>query len=559
MSLVKAHFERHRLHASQDWMRACIEWCIAETPNLNKIRLVESVRSQWLDTDIRTEGVQSGPQLLKSDLDAKALTSTPIDDTLVLQVLKAVDISKPAYAQLETLEKTTENLANLEVNSERTQVKSWAPPPTARTLKMTLTDGFRTVDALEFQPCPDLPDPVPCGLKLALKGPIAVRRGLLLLRPGNLKVLGGLVEDLEAEGGLKSALKERLEGGGGEGHPPGGGGNGLPTQKYKRPPNADSLIKYKKAAPKAVKKEVGRKTMKTAAAAKKENNPFSDGDDDDEDLFKGISDRDLGLASTVAAPKVDLGDLDDDDMFNDIEMPDDLPSTISTFKGHQNSKTKKLKAEPSTTHDSKKAKNPAATEEQHNREPYKKAKRALNHKQEQQQPWKEEDAAFAEDTEPQKRPRRSFDARAVAGRPYQYLSTLLDNGDLSSQGPLTIKGCIVTLAGKLTAESSTSRSTKGSSSKQWSLTVVVTDGSATLKVRLAPTLLNNWFEATPAQFAAMEQGQKAVVKANMKNLSDKLLNMNGLFKLDPRTNELTEVISLNRGHAQQLKVRNAKL
>ena len=49
-------------------------------------------------------------------------------------------------------------------------MKTWAPPPPSRCLKMVLTDGFTTVDALEFEPCPsELPEPVATGTKITLR------------------------------------------------------------------------------------------------------------------------------------------------------------------------------------------------------------------------------------------------------------------------------------------------------------------------------------------------------------------------------------------------------
>ena len=61
----------------------------------------------------------------------------------------------------------------------------------------------------------------------------------------------------------------------------------------------------------------------------------------------------------------------------------------------------------------------------------------------------------------------------------------------------------------------------------------------------------------------MDQAQKATMKAKMsKVISEKMQTMNALMKLKVKHQQgvvvVTETIDLNRGHAQQLKVRNSK-
>ena len=73
-----------------------------ESANLNRLRLVEGVRKQWLDTDIRKADVQKEPRLQAGHLaKGKLKALSPLQGTFVFQVLTAVDISKPAYNQLE--------------------------------------------------------------------------------------------------------------------------------------------------------------------------------------------------------------------------------------------------------------------------------------------------------------------------------------------------------------------------------------------------------------------------------------------------------------------------
>ena len=57
---VESHFGRQSLCASSEWIAACKEWCQSQqtaTPQSTK-GLVEACQEQWLDTDIRGDGVQ---------------------------------------------------------------------------------------------------------------------------------------------------------------------------------------------------------------------------------------------------------------------------------------------------------------------------------------------------------------------------------------------------------------------------------------------------------------------------------------------------------------------
>ncbi|WIA19855.1 hypothetical protein OEZ85_005758 [Tetradesmus obliquus] len=70
-------------------------------------------------------------------------------------------------------------------------------PAHNRCLKLHLTDGVQQLVAVEYRHCPALGLLMPAGIKLLLVNP-AVRRGVLLLQPENVVLLGGVVERLEA-------------------------------------------------------------------------------------------------------------------------------------------------------------------------------------------------------------------------------------------------------------------------------------------------------------------------------------------------------------------------
>ena len=51
-----------------------------------------------------------------------------------------------------------------------------------------LTDGFQTVQAMEHEKQPGLPDAITPGCKVELRGPLVCRRGIVLLRTNCLRL-----------------------------------------------------------------------------------------------------------------------------------------------------------------------------------------------------------------------------------------------------------------------------------------------------------------------------------------------------------------------------------
>ncbi|XP_020974877.1 recQ-mediated genome instability protein 1 [Arachis ipaensis] len=72
-----------------------------------------------------------------------------------------------------------------------------APPGLKRCLKLSMTDGVQRVFAMEYRPILSLDVCASSGLKVAISN-VHVRRGLLMLVPETIEILGGLVEQLDA-------------------------------------------------------------------------------------------------------------------------------------------------------------------------------------------------------------------------------------------------------------------------------------------------------------------------------------------------------------------------
>ena len=93
----------------------------------------------------------------------------------------------------------------------------------------------------------------------------------------------------------------------------------------------------------------------------------------------------------------------------------------------------------------------------------------------------------------------------------------------------------------------------------WHLSILVTDGSDTIKASLSPQILQNWLSVTPTVYMSMADDGKARIKQKMQTISEKLMTLNAImkvtFKGESNDPEIIDITDINRGHAQQLKIR----
>uniref|UniRef100_A0A8D0L2Q3 RecQ-mediated genome instability protein 1 n=1 Tax=Sphenodon punctatus TaxID=8508 RepID=A0A8D0L2Q3_SPHPU len=182
------------------WLGACIDWILQENfgGNLTEAHIKEQVFEQWLLTDLRD---------LEYTVLPNCIFSTPkgeLNGFYSIQIDSLVDVSQPAYSQLQKIRGT--NTVNEEVTAN-TQVyqKPWEAKPT-RMLMLQLTDGIHQIQGMEYQPVPVLHSNLPPGTKMLIQGTITYRLGFLLLKPENVKLLGGEVDALLEEYAQKRVL-----------------------------------------------------------------------------------------------------------------------------------------------------------------------------------------------------------------------------------------------------------------------------------------------------------------------------------------------------------------
>ncbi|XP_077903536.1 recQ-mediated genome instability protein 1 isoform X2 [Ictidomys tridecemlineatus] len=175
------------------WLEACINWIQEESNNVNlsQAQINKQVFEQWLLTDLRD---LEHPLLPDGILE---LPKGELNGFYALQIISLVDVSQPAYSQIQKLrgKNTTNDLVTAE-----TQVtpKPWEAK-SSRMLMLQLTDGIIQLQGMEYQSVPALHSDLPPGTKILIYGNISFRLGVLLLKPENVKVLGGEVDALLEE------------------------------------------------------------------------------------------------------------------------------------------------------------------------------------------------------------------------------------------------------------------------------------------------------------------------------------------------------------------------
>lgn len=175
------------------WLEACINWIQEENNNVNlsQAQINKQVFEQWLLTDLRD---------LEHPLLPDGILEVPkgeLNGFFALQINSLVDVSQPAYSQIQKL-RGKHNMNDLITAETQVTPKPWEAKP-SRMLMLQLTDGIVQMQGMEYQPIPALHSLLPPGTKILIYGNISFRLGVLLLKPENVKVLGGEVDALLEE------------------------------------------------------------------------------------------------------------------------------------------------------------------------------------------------------------------------------------------------------------------------------------------------------------------------------------------------------------------------
>nr|XP_060618102.1 recQ-mediated genome instability protein 1 [Anolis sagrei ordinatus] len=186
------------------WIEACIDWIQQENGGLHlaQASLNKQVFEQWLLTDLRDLEHPVLPDRILNDPKGE------LNGFYSIQIDSLVDVSQPAYSQLQKLR--GKNTTNEEItNSTQGTLRPWEAKP-SRMLMLQLTDGVHHIQAMEYHPVPVLHCDLPPGTKVMIQGKVVYRLGVLLLKSENVKLLGGEVDGLMGENGRERILLRLL-------------------------------------------------------------------------------------------------------------------------------------------------------------------------------------------------------------------------------------------------------------------------------------------------------------------------------------------------------------
>ncbi|KAK2714680.1 hypothetical protein QYM36_009041 [Artemia franciscana] len=119
------------------------------------------------------------------------------------------DISQSAFSQLQKIRK--HDVENVEFSNQEKKKESNAwEPKSSRVLMFALTDGAQEIRGLEVMKLPMLELNLIPGTKIAIRGPVQCRKGVLFLKEMHVKVIGGEVDSLIIPNAAENILARKL-------------------------------------------------------------------------------------------------------------------------------------------------------------------------------------------------------------------------------------------------------------------------------------------------------------------------------------------------------------
>ncbi|XP_020577271.1 recQ-mediated genome instability protein 1 [Phalaenopsis equestris] len=169
--LVDEFLRRVGLGLRREWLTSCLSGFVHAVPGFEGFDVDRKARmcfEQFLSADMNCCGAGILPE------NVHFMNKMELEGPFVLQVDEVTNVSCPLRERYHD-----------------------SPAGLKRCLKLSLSDGMEHVFGMEYRPIPDLHVLSPAGMKIIIQN-VQIRRGLFVLVPEVVDVLGGLVEDLDA-------------------------------------------------------------------------------------------------------------------------------------------------------------------------------------------------------------------------------------------------------------------------------------------------------------------------------------------------------------------------
>lgn len=211
---ISASLTTKHVQPTQAWMQSFLPTIRMNTPI---VALQKTAVFRLLATDITTSIVKTPSSCLPPNITDPQVKEKQVRGPVTVQVLDIEDIGRSRWSQVEAIEaqergETTKGREVIRVvpdenNTDATQAESRSSGPH----KLLLQDANGAkVYAMELTPVNGLGVHMPIGAKLVLKD-LVVARGVILLEPRNVDLLGGKVDawDKKWREERKAVLKEK--------------------------------------------------------------------------------------------------------------------------------------------------------------------------------------------------------------------------------------------------------------------------------------------------------------------------------------------------------------
>jgi RecQ-mediated genome instability protein 1 len=206
------HLNGRYLYPTAAWMQSFLSTTRPNTP-LPAIKQTAGFR--LLATDITISLQPPANSMFPQDILRGTVLSRVVPGPIVCQILDVEDIGNSRWSQVEAIEskergETTKGREVVRVVEQENDDPSAAVAPihSKGPFKLLLQDakGLK-IYAFDIRGIDGLNTNTPMGTKLVLRN-VDVRRGVVMLEPGNVQILGGKLEALDKA--WKEVRKERL-------------------------------------------------------------------------------------------------------------------------------------------------------------------------------------------------------------------------------------------------------------------------------------------------------------------------------------------------------------
>ncbi|KAG5670037.1 hypothetical protein PVAND_000323 [Polypedilum vanderplanki] len=177
------------MHANiqNGWISDCVKYFIERDSNCDINYLYENTKDQFLLATIS----DTSNQVIGDSFNKRKDLEWKFDGKILLQMQYILNISEPFYDQWKRLHnKSIEDPLHEKRESKTFHVKK------KRMFKLELTDGYKTIHAMEMKYIKCLNTKLKPGIKIIICGPVKVVNSIFFLEPQNIKIVGGELDEL---------------------------------------------------------------------------------------------------------------------------------------------------------------------------------------------------------------------------------------------------------------------------------------------------------------------------------------------------------------------------